>query len=159
MSLIDRADKKARTVSLGRQGSSRPTAGYYQISHWDREHWLEKGKNIPGNQADNDREENWHATEIIPRETLIRRLFWVGLVNCSSAGKCPAIAQCRWVDFWGDFRAEFLPLRQPEAQPPGVINAFLCVGWSSCPRELFRCNERSDVLQLISAADPTLQER
>lgn len=82
---------------------------------------------------------------------------WV--LNCSAAGKCPAIAPTCWGYFWGDFCTEFFfPLMQPEAQPAGVLKAFLCVGESSCPRELFRCKERSD-LKLIRAAGPTIQEK
>lgn len=44
MSLIDTGDKKARTVGLGKQRSSRLIATYCPISHCDRKHWLEKRK-------------------------------------------------------------------------------------------------------------------
>ena len=53
----------------------------------------ETKENIPGNKADNERAENSHITEIIPRGTCIRWLFSTGLSNCSTAGKGPAIAK------------------------------------------------------------------
>lgn len=124
MSPIARADKKARTVF----GKAEKQQAHCKLLSdkplRQRAVGWEKKKSIPGNQADNAREENSHATEIIPRETFIRRLFWIGLLNCSTAGRRPAVAQCSWVYFWDDFCAEFFfPLTQPEAQPTGVIRA------------------------------------
>lgn len=48
----------------------------------------------------------------------------MGLLNCSTAGKCPAIAQSIYT-FLGDFCTEFfLPRREPEAQSTEVIKSF-----------------------------------
>lgn len=160
MTLINRGYKNARTVCSGKERSSRLIAIYCQISHCDRRHWLKKEKNIPENQADNERAENSHAIVIILRGICIRKLFLIGLLNCSTVGKWPAIAQpsyifLGWLLYW---------------IPPSLNGAWGKTHWSHQHLCLSFCRLKlrplgsclgaiSNILKLIPAVAPPLQDR